>query len=104
MSTLPPTQVAHGGAMQPHRGVLILVLGILGIVLCVICGIVAWVMANADLRQMAAGQMDPAGEGMTKAGKVCGIISVVLGCLGLLWVLFVIVLGVGLAASGAGGP
>jgi hypothetical protein len=62
-------------AVRPHRGTLILVLGILGIVPCFVLGIVAWVMANADLKAMAAGEMDRAGEGMTKAGKICGIVG-----------------------------
>jgi hypothetical protein len=67
---------------RPHRGVLILVLGILGLLCCFILGIVAWVMANTDLREMDAGRMDPEGRGLTTAGKVCGIISIVLW---LLW-------------------
>jgi hypothetical protein len=35
-------------------------------------------MANKDLKEMAAGRMDPTGRGTTQAGKICGIISVVL--------------------------
>jgi hypothetical protein len=34
--------------MEPHRGTTVLVLGILGIALCYICGPIAWVMANKD--------------------------------------------------------
>lgn len=64
--------------LKPHRGTLILVLGILSIVCCFICGIIAWVMANKDLKEMAAGTMDPTGRGTTQAGKICGIISVIL--------------------------
>ena len=59
-----------------------LVLGIMGLLVCVICGIVAWVMGNNDLGEMAGGRMDRSGEGMTRAGKICGIISVILACLG----------------------
>lgn len=90
--------------MRPHRGVLVLVLGILGLVLCVICGVVAWIMASGDLKQMDAGLMDPSGRGLTQAGKICGIIAVVLNVLllGLYVVLFVIV-GIGAAAAAAGG-
>ena len=92
-----------GGAMRPHRGVMMLVFGILGIVLCVIFGILAWVMGNADLREMDAGRMDPTGRGMTQAGKILGIISVALLLLGIvLWVLLVVV-GLGAAAAGAAG-
>ena len=61
-----------------HRGILILVLGILGLVICFIIGIFAWTMGNQDLREMAAGRMDPSGEGLTKAGKICGMVSVLL--------------------------
>jgi hypothetical protein len=64
--------------IRPHRGGAILALGIVGMVCCFICGIIAWVMANSDLKEMAAGRMDRSGEGVTKAGKVCGIISVVI--------------------------
>jgi predicted Zn finger-like uncharacterized protein len=62
---------------QPHRGSLILVLGILGIVACQIFGPVAWLMANNDLAEMRSGRMDPEGEGLTNAGRVCGIIGTV---------------------------
>ena len=73
--------------MREHRGVLILVLGILGIVLCFICGIIAWVMGNHDLREMDAGRMDPSGRQMTQIGRILGIISVVLLCV---WIIVAI--------------
>jgi hypothetical protein len=50
---------------------------------CFICGIIAWVMGNNDLKEMAAGTMDPAGRGLTQAGKICGMISVILAIAGL---------------------
>lgn len=70
--------------MKPHRGVMILIFGILGIMCCGIFGIVAWVMGNGDLKEMDAGQMDPAGRGLTQGGKICGIVAVVLNILGFL--------------------
>ena len=82
-----------GGRLAAHRGAMILVFGILGIVVCFIFGIVAWVMGNGDLRQMDAGQMDPEGRGLTSAGKTCGIVSVALTALGLLvYILIFVVL------------
>ena len=51
--------------LRPHRGGLILALGILGLVCCFICGIIAWVMGSNDLKEMAAGRMDPSGQGLT---------------------------------------
>jgi len=67
------------GNLWPHRGTLILTLGILGFVLCgVFTAIPAWVMGSGDLKKMEAGIMDPAGAGATKAGMWCGIISCVI--------------------------
>ncbi len=101
MSQMPPMT---NPMMRPHRGTLILVLGILGIVLCFICGIVAWVMGNADLREMQAGTMDPSGEGLTKAGKICGMVGTILFIVGFgLWMLMAVLAMIG-AAAGAGTP
>ena len=86
-----------GQYLKPHRGAVVLVLGILGLVVCVICGIIAWVMGNNDLREMAAGRMDRTGEGLTKAGKICGMISTILAIVGFgIWLL--VVLGMSCAA------
>jgi len=86
---------------RPHRGTLILVFGILGIVLCLPLGIAAWIMGNGDLAAMQRGEMDRSGESMTNAGKICGIVSVVLGAIGIVaWVLLTIVFVAG-AQSGA---
>ncbi|MHC4154931.1 MAG: DUF4190 domain-containing protein [Planctomycetota bacterium] len=80
--------------LKPHRGVIVLVLGILGIVVCVICGIIAWVMGKNDLREIDAGLMDPAGRGLTQAGKICGMISVILALVGLaIWLVMVLFIG-----------
>lgn len=80
----PPVPGPSYGSVRPHRGAVILVLGILGLVACFPLGMVAWIMANRDLRAMQAGQMDPSGEGLTRAGKVLGIIVTVLWLAGVL--------------------
>jgi len=72
MSEIPPSSV------RPHRGTLILVLGILGLVICQPLGIAAWIMSAGDLREMRSGRMDPTGESLTQAGRICGIIASVL--------------------------
>ena len=92
--------------MAPHRGVLILVFGILSWVVCVIFGIVAWIMGNSDLRAMQEGRMDPTGEGLTKAGKIVGMISVILSIVGLfIGILVLLLMGIFAAASSGGsGP
>jgi hypothetical protein len=63
---------------RPHRGGMILTFGILGLALCVILGVVAWIMGRSDLDEMRTGTMDSSGEGLTRAGMICGIVSVVL--------------------------
>jgi hypothetical protein len=83
--------MTNGTALRPHRGTLILVLGILGLVCCMVCGIVAWVLGNQDMKDMAAGTMDPSGLGMTKAGKILGIISVALFVVGVFFYVLMIV-------------
>jgi hypothetical protein len=63
-------------------------------VLPVPLGLIAWLWAREDLKKMNAGVMDPEGRGSTQAGKVCGMISVVLGvvalCLTFVWLLEII--------------
>ncbi len=83
--------------MKPHRGTLVLILGILGLVLCAPLAIAAWVMGAGDLKEMDAGTMDPSGRGTTQAGKICGIIGTILLILGI--VIFGIVFAFGLAAG-----
>lgn len=87
-------------ALRPHRGTLILVLGILSLVVCGPLGIASWVMGNADLAEMAAGRMDPSGEGLTRAGKICGIVGVAFLVLGVLIAIFLFGVA-GVAAVGA---
>ena len=70
--------------MKPHRGTLILVLGILSLVMCGPLGIFSWILGNNDLQEMNAGTMDPEGRGLTNAGKICGIVACALMALSLL--------------------
>jgi predicted Zn finger-like uncharacterized protein len=73
----------------PHRGGVVLTLGILSLVLPfvvplvgslagLICGIIAWSMGNTDMAEMRMGRMDPEGESTTNGGRICGMISVIL--------------------------
>lgn len=109
MSRVPPM---HQG-LAPHRGAVILVLGILSFV--VPCGglvmaIIAWMFANTDLAKMANGEMDSSGRGLTQAGKILGIVNVALTVVGVVLWLFWMVVIVGVmgaaaaGAAGAGGP
>ncbi len=64
--------------LLPHRGGVILTLGILGWALCFVFGPFAWAMGQSDMREMRAGRMDPAGMSLTQAGMVLGIIQSIL--------------------------
>lgn len=90
--------------MEPHRGTTVLVLGILGLVVCPICGIIAWVMGNKDIPKMESNTMDPEGLGQTKAGKICGIISVILLVVFAVVYLLVAVVFAGAVAAGGAMP
>jgi hypothetical protein len=88
-----------GDNYAPHRGGMVMALGIIGLVIILleivgylvflpvgiplsivglVLGIMAWVMGGNDLKQMNAGTIDPDGRGMTMGGYVCGIIGTVL--------------------------
>jgi hypothetical protein len=67
--------------LEPHRGGMILTLGILSIVLGIfglILGPLAWIFGNQDMAEIQEGRMDPDGEGSTNAGRICGIIGTIL--------------------------
>lgn len=87
----------HGTA--PHRGPVILTLGILalaGLVICLpslILGPIAWAMGNNDLSLMRAGRMDREGEGATTGGHTCGMVATILGVIGIVLLCMMEVLG-----------
>jgi len=89
----------YGMSMRPHRGVAVLMLAIFGWLTCPILSIIAWVMANEDLRLMNQGLMDPSGRGLTTAGKVIGIIQITLAGVGLLIFIGLFLLGLILAVA-----
>jgi hypothetical protein len=78
--------------MKPHRGVIILVYGILGFVICPFFGLAAWMMGTNDLQEMARGRMDSTGRDLTKAGRICGMIA---SCYLIVWLLIIILFLVG---------
>ena len=87
--------------LNPHRGGVILALGILGLVVCFICGIFAWIMGKNDLKETEAGTMDLSGRGLTQAGRICGMVGVILPIAVIcLWLLMAILIGAGTALSG----
>jgi hypothetical protein len=70
-----------GMGLKPHRGGLVLGLGIASLVFSCGClgtvlGIFAIAMGNKDLAQMDSGAMDPNGRSSTQTGRTLGIIGV----------------------------
>ncbi len=86
----------------PHRGGLILSLGIASIVtslfgcspIALVLGGMAWVWGRRDLKAMDRGEMDPEGRWLTLAGFITGIIGTAIGLLMLLvavvYILFIV--------------
>lgn len=98
-----PRKRRRRGYMKEHRGNIILILGILGIVGvgAPITSIIAWIMGNNDIREIRAGRMDPAGESSTNTGRILGMISTILTgvCCGGICLIYLIA---AIAAVGAG--
>lgn len=89
----PTSYYGPAANYRPHRGGLVLTLGIVGIVFstmgaafCIVVpifglavSIPAWMMGAADLKAINRGEMDPQGKGATTAGMITGIVGTVIG-------------------------
>jgi hypothetical protein len=76
---------SYGGRYrEQHRGGAILTMSIVGLILCQFIALASLIMAIIDLGKMRSGTMDPAGRGLTIAGLVVSIVSMVL------WVLMMV--------------
>ena len=52
----------------------------------IICGILAINFGGKAMGEIDAGLADPADRGKASAGRVCGIIGLILGILGTIWI------------------
>jgi len=80
--------------LRPHRGAIILAFGILGLVVCQLFGVAAWVMADNDLKEMRRGYMDPSGRDLTSVGRILGMVATALMAIPLLFVILFLVLSI----------
>jgi hypothetical protein len=62
----------------------VLVLGIIGIVICFPCGIIALIMGNNALKEIDANPGAYTNRGTVNAGRILGIIAVVIWVIGLI--------------------
>jgi hypothetical protein len=69
-SSGPPT-------LRPHRGTLVLMLGIVSVVLLPFLGPLAWRLGHKDLQAMHDGEMDPNGMDLTNYGKRMGMFATI---------------------------
>ncbi len=90
----PPPPYPPGAQRTSGYAVASLVLGIVAIPGClcyglpaIICGILAIVFFKHAARAVAAGEAGPSSLGIAKAGKICGTVGVVLGVLGILFMI-----------------
>jgi hypothetical protein len=75
--------------LKRHRGGLILILGLLGLLMaCPIFSLMAWVMGSEDLRAMQAGQMDLTGQRNTLVGQRMGMVLSLVWIVGCMLALF----------------
>jgi hypothetical protein len=65
---------AAAATLQPHRGGLILALGILGVFFPLL-SIFAWSMGHSDLGAINSGRMDRAGFSLTSTGRTLGMFA-----------------------------
>ena len=64
--------------LKAHRGDLMVLMGILSVIVGPpLVSVITWLMAHRDLKEMDAGQMDPAGRSKTETGRRLAIISTV---------------------------
>ncbi len=88
--------------MRSANGALILVLGILSIVgFGILAGLPAWIMGNNSLRDIDRGMADPNERGLVQAGRIMGMITTILSCIGLCFVVlaFAGVIGLGIFST-----
>lgn len=85
MADIPPTNIPPDAERQlePHRDSTVLIFGILGLVVCTVFAILAWVFGKNDLDKMDQGLMDPSGRSNTKTGKLLGMIGTLIAAAGI---------------------
>jgi hypothetical protein len=90
----------HGDMAQLPNATATLVLGILSIVICFICGIIALIISNRDVSMYKAdpASFSEASYNTIKAGRICAIVGICLQLVGLFFYILVIVLAVSSAS------
>ena len=86
------------GPVRQSSGTMPLVLGIIALLCCQLCGPFAWYFGRKEVKAIRAGQATPEGQATAMTGMILGIVATVLGIIGfVVTVLYLVVFG-GLAA------
>jgi len=93
----PPNQYGqppYGGFGTPDhpQALLVLILGILGLVMCQVISVVAWVMGNRVIAEIDASGGQLGGRSTANAGRICGMIGTGLLALSLVLGIVVVVI------------
>lgn len=88
----------NSGQQSLPNATTVLVLGILSIVLCFICGIIALIISGGDKRlyEQNPGMYTTSSYDLLRAGRICSIISLCLWGLFVLFYLFIIIFAIGI--------
>lgn len=70
-------------APQHPQATTVLVLGILSLVICPICGPFAWKIGKDAMNEIDASGGQTGGRGLVQAGYICGMIATILMIIGL---------------------
>lgn len=90
----PPPQGPYGsygyGPPANHKNaVLVLVLGIISLTFCWVCGPFAWVIGKRTVDEIDASGGRIGGRGLAQAGYICGIVGTVLVAIGIVMVIII---------------
>ncbi|MDY0171083.1 MAG: hypothetical protein RBS80_31375 [Thermoguttaceae bacterium] len=83
---------------KPEGATTIFVLGLLGLLVCAILGIFAWIQGNDYMKRCQAMGVEP--DGLAVAGRIMGMIATVFIIIGLVTVVGMMMLGVIAGAAG----
>jgi uncharacterized membrane protein YjgN (DUF898 family) len=100
MTAHPPPGQYYPPPKHP-QATTVLVLGILGLVVCQVLGPFAWSMGNKAQKEMLANPGAYSGDGEINAGRILGIISTAILGLVLLFLVAMVVIGIGIFATAA---
>ncbi len=88
----PNRDLFFNGQQSLPNATTVLVLGILSIVVCFICGIIALIMSSGDKRlyEQNPGLYTTSSYDMLRAGRICSIVSLCLWGFGIVFYVFII--------------